>query len=132
MRPIHILMVDDHPTFLQIARRYLASQPAVEIVGEATKVEEALEMLETVQPDVVVTDLALPGVNGLSFIEVLKTEYPQIGVVALTLFDTNEHREAARAAGAHGFVSKAILRTDLIDAIQVAASAGASPLDGEA
>jgi DNA-binding NarL/FixJ family response regulator len=125
-------MVDDHPTFLQIARRYLASQPAVEIIGEATKVEEALTMLESLRPDVVVTDLALPGVNGLSFIQILSTEYPQIGIVALTLFDTDEHREAARAAGAHGFVCKAILRTDLIDAIQVAASAGASSLEGEA
>lgn len=129
MRPIHILMVDDHPTFLQIARRFLASQPAVRIVGEATEVEEALGMLETLRPDVVVTDLALPGANGLSFIQILQREYPHIGVVALTLFDTNEHRKAARAAGAHGFVPKAILCTDLIDAIQTAASEVTAPLD---
>lgn len=129
MRPIHILMVDDHPTFLQIARRFLASQPAVKIVGEATAVDEALGMVETLRPDVIVTDLALPGANGLSFIQILQREHPHVGVVALTLFDTDEHREAARAAGAHRFVPKAILRTDLIDAIQTAALEVAAPSD---
>ena len=77
----------------------------------------------------VVTDLALPGANGLSFIQNLQREYPHVGVVALTLFDTDEHRKAASAAGAHGFVPKAILRTNLIDAIQTAALEVAAPPD---
>jgi DNA-binding NarL/FixJ family response regulator len=92
-------------------------------VGEASGAEEAFATLEAVRPDVVVTDLAMPDTDGLSLIQSLNAYYPHIGIVALTLFDTREHREAALSAGAHSFVPKAILRTDLIDAIQEAASA---------
>ena len=126
MSNIRILMADDHPTFLQIARRFLASQQTVEIVGESSHGEGLFEMLEQLNPDIVITDIAMPGMGGLAVIEKLHAEYPHIGVVALTLFDTAQHREAALAAGAHSFVAKAILYTDLMDAIQTAADAVSS------
>jgi two-component system NarL family response regulator len=96
MPSLKVLLVDDHETFLHI---------------------------DMAEPDVAVTDLAMPGIGGLTLIQDIRAKYANVGVVALTLFDTNEHREAALAAGAHAFVPKAILRTDLMAAIHEAASA---------
>lgn len=121
--PIRVILIDDHPTFLQIARRFLASQPTIEIVGEASQGEDVFSLLNELEPDVVITDLAMPGVGGMLVIEKLHKDYPHIGIVALTLFDTNEHRRAATSAGAHSFVAKAILHTDLPDAIKAAVAA---------
>lgn len=123
MAPLNILLIDDHTTFLHIARRFLASQPGINLIGEATSADDALQLLTEVHPDVAVIDLAMPGTSGFDLIQNLHAAHPQLGIVALTLFDTKEHREAAINAGAHAFVPKAILRTDLIDAIEQAAQA---------
>jgi DNA-binding NarL/FixJ family response regulator len=117
------MLVDDNPTFLRIAARYLATSYPDEIalVGTAGRTEEALELAARLLPDALATDLAMPGLSGLALIERLRTQRPDVALVALTVHDDEAHRQAALAAGADGFVGKANLGTDLVPTLLRAA-----------
>jgi two-component system response regulator DegU len=120
MNPISVLLVDDNSTFLQILARFLRTQyqDEVVVVGTASGGKEALRTSQDLQPQVILLDLAMPDVPGLDVIPVLRTRMPDVIIIALTLWDTDAYREAARAAGADAFVSKASLSTDLLPAIR--------------
>jgi DNA-binding NarL/FixJ family response regulator len=126
MNPISILLVDDNPSFLRIATRFLQEHDDVVVVGTAGGGEEALALAEDQQPDIVLIDLAMPGLSGLATIPLLRIVLPEVGIIALTVLDTNGYRQAALAAGANDFVPKANLDTDLLPAIRRVAQAGLS------
>jgi DNA-binding NarL/FixJ family response regulator len=126
MNPISILLVDDNPSFLRIATRFLQEHDDVMVVGTAGGGEEALALAQDQQPDVVLIDLAMPGLSGLATIPLLRIVLPEVGIIALTVLDTNGYRQAALAAGANDFVPKANLDTDLLPAIRRVAQAGLS------
>jgi DNA-binding NarL/FixJ family response regulator len=126
MKPISILLVDDNPAFLRIATRFLQEHDDVVVVGTAGGGEEALTLAQDQQPDIVLMDLAMPGLSGLATIPLLRVMLPEVGIIALTVLDTNGYRQAALAAGADDFVPKASLDTDLLSAIRRVAQADPS------
>jgi DNA-binding NarL/FixJ family response regulator len=118
MKPISVLLVDDNPSFLRIATRFLQEHDDIVVVGAAGGGEEALTLAQDLQPDVVLVDLAMPGLSGLETIPRLRAMLPEVGIIALTMLDTNSYRQAALAAEANDFVPKASLDTDLVPAIR--------------
>ncbi len=126
MPPISVLLVDDNPTFLRILTRFLSEHDEVIVVGTAGDGEEALAMAGTLHPEVILLDLAMPGLSGLETIPRLRSMVPHAGIIALTVLDTNGYREAASAAGADDFVCKANLAGDLVPAIGRVIQSGSS------
>ena len=126
MKPISVLLVDDNPAFLRIVTRFLQEHDDVVVVGVAGGGEEALALAQDLKPDIVLIDLAMPGLSGLETIPRLRAVLPEVGIIALTVLDTNGYREAALAASADDFVPKATLDTDLLPAIRRVAQAGPS------
>lgn len=126
MTPVRVLLVDDNPSYLEVAARLLAADPAMRVLGEAGTGEEALAMLNQTQPDVVLMDLSLPGMSGLEATRRIKARPGAPKVVIVTLHDEPEYRAAALGAGADEFVGKADLRSHLQRAIEHATT----PHDG--
>ena len=118
--PIRLLIVDDNPTFLMGLRRFLAKIAFVEVVGEANNGRDALTLVDELQPDVALIDLALPEVSGLSVLAQLRKDHARIGTVALTMFESDAYRTAALNAGANAFVTKRMLNQQLVTAIEEA------------
>jgi two-component system response regulator NreC len=123
MIPITILLVDDNPTFLKVAVDFLMEhgRKEVGVIGQAGGGYEALSMAENLQPQVIVVDLAMPDLPGLSLIPRLRKMLPEAGIIVLSMLDTKRYREAAISVGADGFVSKADMFAHLIPAIRQAA-----------
>lgn len=92
-------------------------------MGTAGSGEEALVRAKELQPQVVLLDLAMPGLGGFQTIPRLRSMMPDVGIIALTVLDTNGYREAALAAGGDDFVPKSTLNTDLLPAIRRVAQA---------
>jgi len=110
--------VDDNPTFLRILTDFLDEEEEILVVGTAGSGEEALAKAKELQPQVILLDLAMPGLGGLETIPHLRSMLPDVSIIVLTVLDTNGYHQAALAAGADDFVAKANLSTDLIPAIQ--------------
>ena len=115
-----LLLVDDNPTFLRILKSYLDENYLEEVlvVGTASDGNEALAKATELRPDVILLDLAMPGLTGLNAIPHLRRLMPEVGIIVLTVLSTNGYREAAISAGADDFVPKANLNTDLLPAIR--------------
>lgn len=118
MIPISTLIVDDSPSFLQSAVRFLSMDNGIDIVGLALSGQEAIDQAEQLQPDLVLMDLAMPGMNGLEATRVLKSGLKPPRVVILTLHDTVEYRTAACEANADGFVAKSDFGAKLLPLIE--------------
>jgi DNA-binding NarL/FixJ family response regulator len=120
MDPIRVLLVDDNPTFLRIAARFLREHcdGELEVVGALCGGQAAVEEAPKLRPQVILLDLAMSDLHGLEAIPLLRAELPEVGIIALTLLDTEGYRQAAQAAGADGFVAKATMSTDLLPTIR--------------
>jgi DNA-binding NarL/FixJ family response regulator len=117
MTQIRILLVDDSPDFLQAAAHFLGSDPCLQIIGRAQAAEDALELLPALEPDLVLMDLALPGMNGLEATRRLKELASPPVVILLTMHNLEEYRLAAPQARADGFVTKSEFGVDLLPLI---------------
>jgi len=117
MPPRRILLVDDNKEFLDSAAHFLAGDPAIEIVGQASSGRCALEQVPLLKPDLVVMDLTMPEMNGLEATRQLKAQPDGPRVILLTLHDNSEYRAAAEAAQADGFVAKSDLGLQLLPLI---------------
>ncbi|RPI30507.1 MAG: DNA-binding response regulator [Chloroflexota bacterium] len=117
MSDIRVLLVDDSQEFLQATSRFLSSAPGISVVGEFLSAVNALEEAEGLQPDLVLMDLAMPGINGLEATRRIKEKAEAPRVVLVTMHDNNEYRSAAKAASADGFITKAELVADLLPLI---------------
>ena len=106
MSKITVLLVDDHEGFINAALRHLRKVEWLEIVGRASNGLEAIERSETLRPDVVLMDLAMPEMGGLQATRLIKTQDAPPFIVIASHFDDAEHREHAMRAGADDFVSK--------------------------
>ena len=110
---MRLLLVDDDPRFRETLRQLLATRDEAEILGEAGDGEEALRLAETLQPDVVLMDLAMPRMNGLEVTRHLKARWPQVRIIIITVHDDEAYRRTALAAGAEAFLVKKTLGVDL-------------------
>jgi DNA-binding NarL/FixJ family response regulator len=121
MEPVSVLLVDDNPTFLRVAERFLQGYEDVTVAGLAVGGKEGLEQACALRPKIVLVDLAMPDLPGLEAIPLLRRLIPRMGIIALTIMDTDDYRQAALAAGADQFVTKVSMSTDLLPAIRALA-----------
>ena len=110
---MRLLLVDDDARFRDTLRQLLATRDEAEILGEAGDGEEALRLAETLKPDVVLMDLAMPRMNGLEVTRHLKARWPQVLIVIITVHDDEAYRRTALAAGAEAFLVKKTLGVHL-------------------
>ena len=130
MAKISVLLVDDNPTFLHCATRFLQKRKDIVVVGTSCGGKGAVALVQDVRPDVALIDLSMSDLPGLELIPLLRCAQPQLGIIALTLMDTDDYRKAALAAGADDFVSKNTMNIDLLPAIQkITQSDGMKPGD---
>ena len=106
MRNLRLLLVDDHPGFINAAVRHLRRLDWVEVAGMAGNGIEAITQCETLRPDVVLMDLAMPEMGGLQATRLIKAQDNAPYIVIASHFDDAEHREHTLRAGADAFVSK--------------------------
>ena len=106
LKTIRVLLVDDHEGFINAVLRHMRKHPWIDIVGTAGNGIEAVSRSETLRPDVVLMDLAMPEMGGLQATRLIKTQDAPPFIVIASHFDDAEHREHAMRAGADDFVSK--------------------------
>ena len=107
MNPVRVLLVDDSPVFLDAAANFLLRHAHVQVVGRARNGAEGVHLSRQLAPDLVLMDLAMPGMNGLAATREIKAHAPTTCVVIVTLHDDPEYRRGAIDARADGFVHKA-------------------------
>jgi DNA-binding NarL/FixJ family response regulator len=129
--PIRILIVDDHAVVRQGLRMFLELDPELEIAGEAENGARAIEMCRQLAPEVVLMDLLMPVMDGLTAIEAIRQEMPDIEVIALTSVLEDASVVGAVKAGAIGYLLKDTQADELCRAIK-AAAAGQVQLSPEA
>jgi DNA-binding NarL/FixJ family response regulator len=118
MSPIRILLVDDDELFRDGLQTILSIQPDFEIVGEADNGQTALQLATTLLPDVVLMDVQMPLMDGLTATHRLKANYPCCRIIVLTTFDANGLEQDAAQAGAECVLLKDISADKLIQAIR--------------
>jgi len=118
MEKMHILIADDHPLFRKGMRALLASLPDIEVVGEAATGDEAITLATTLQPDVILMDLQMPGGGGLAATRQIVQTSPHIRVLVVTLFEDDDSVFTALRAGARGYVLKDVDEAEMLRAIQ--------------
>ena len=118
MESIHVFIVDDHVLYREGVRKMLSVAPDIEIVGEAASGDEAIAQVLTLQPDVVLMDLKMPGVNGIEATRRILYASPRIGVLVLTMFETDETVFAAMRAGARGYLLKDADQEEVLRAVK--------------
>ena len=122
-----ILLVDDHPLLREGLRRLIVADKRLEVCGMAGSVEEALALVESATPDLVLTDLTLPGRSGLELIKDLGVSHPEIRVLVLSMHDEAIYGKRVRLAGGSGYAMKDIAPELLIEAIHTVLGGGEFP-----
>ena len=121
MEPIRILIADDHTLFRDGLRALLNSVPDTEVVGEAASGDEAIALAAELQPDVILMDIQMPGVNGIEATRRILQDSPHIGVIVVTMFEDDASVFAAMRAGARGYVLKGADQEEMLRAIRAVA-----------
>jgi len=134
--PVTIVVVDDAPDYRLIVRSLLESAPeTLTVVGEAADGEEALALVLRVRPDIVVTDLVMPRLDGVELTRRLRQELPQTRIILMSSYTEDAYRLLASDSGADAFVSKQVIVSSLLpaihDLIRRRLSGGSGPLPGE-
>jgi len=125
---IRVLLVDDHAVVREGLRNFLALQDGLEIVGEASDGNEAIEQAQRLEPDVILMDLVMPGLDGIGAMRQLRVRSPTSRVIVLTSFLEDERVLPAIQAGAAGYLLKNVEPAELARAIR-AAHAGEAIID---
>jgi len=115
---IRILIVDDHAVLRDGIRALLGLHDDIEVVGEASEGKEAVGKAQELMPDVVIMDIAMPGMDGLEATRRLRKKYPKMKVLVLTQHDNKEYILSVIKAGASGYVPKRALGSELVSAIR--------------
>ncbi len=118
MSKICVLLVDDHAILRSGLRALLATYPDIEVVGEASGGEEAIQLVRRQQPDVVLMDVAMPGMNGLVATRYIREQSPETKILILTQYGNQEYVQPLLEAGASGYVLKQAADSELIKAIR--------------
>ena len=118
---IRVLITDDHSIVREGLTLILETAESIEVVGEAADGAEALKLVAEKEPDVVLMDLRMPGMDGLTAIEHLQRDQPQVAIIILTTYNEDDLMLRGLQAGAKGFLLKDTLRQTLLDTIYAAA-----------
>jgi DNA-binding NarL/FixJ family response regulator len=125
-----IVVADDHPLFRSALRRVLGARSDLEVVGEASDGQEAVELCRRLRPELVLMDVWMPEMDGLEATRAIKGELPRTIVMMLTALEDPNHLSEALKAGAAGYVLKSAPITEIIDSVRKVL-AGESPLNQE-
>ena len=118
MDPLRVLIADDHPLFRDGMRGLLESVPDTEVVGEASDGEEAVRLAATLQPDVILMDLNMPGLDGIEATRRIVHASPRANVLVVTMYEDDESVFAALRAGARGYLLKGASQVETMRAIR--------------
>ena len=121
---IRILVADDHPMLREGLVAVLSTQPDFEIVGEAANGSEVILLAQRMEPDVILLDLEMPGMDGVAALEKLRETGSGARSIAFTAYDTDERILGALRAGARGYLLKGASRAEIFDAIRTVHSGG--------
>lgn len=113
-----IVLIEDHAILREGLRALIELEPDLKVVGEATYAADGIQAVRSMEPTLVICDLALPGTSGLRTISELRALSPQLRVLVLTAYCTDEYIRAALNAGADGYVLKDASRAELMQAIR--------------
>ena len=119
---IRVLIADDHPLFLDGMHGLLDSVPDTEVVGEATTGEEAIRLAAALQPDVILMDIKMPGINGIEATREIAHAHPNIGILMITMLEDDESVFTAMRAGARGYMLKGANQAEILRAIRAVAN----------
>lgn len=128
METIRVLIVDDHAVVRRGLQTFFATEPGLDVIGEASNGREAVNRVAQLRPDVVLMDLVMPEMDGIAATSELKKRFPEVEVIALTSFIEDEKVFAALKAGATGYLLKDSDPDDVVRAIR-SAHAGEVQLD---
>ena len=124
MNKITIIVVDDHPLFQQGVADTLSLEPDLQVIGQASSGEEALEMMPALNPMVAVIDVNLPGLNGQQVTRQVMLEKFPTRVVLLTAYDDTEQKIHAMRVGAAAYCTKDVAPEELVNTIRIVAAGG--------
>jgi DNA-binding NarL/FixJ family response regulator len=114
---VRVLIVDDHRLFAEALRAILTTDRRIEVVGLAASGLDALRLTAELEPDIVLMDISMPGVDGVEATRRIVAEHPGVHVLMVTGSDARQDVDAARMAGAAGYVTKDRIAAELIGAI---------------
>jgi DNA-binding NarL/FixJ family response regulator len=117
-RRIKVLLVDDHDIVMDGIASIVSEAPNLQVVGKASSVDMAKELLTQLSPDLVLTDISLGESNGLELTKYITAKYPSIKVIVLTMHDSVQHISSLLEAGAMGYLLKNVRQNELFIAIQ--------------
>ena len=120
MDVVRVLLAEDHHLVRQGLRALLEREPDVEIVGEAADGLEALHLIKDLQPDIVLMDITMPGLNGLEVLRRVRSRLPEVRVLVLSVHEGEEYVLRALQAGASGYLLKRSLSAELLVALRAA------------
>ena len=121
---IRVLVADDHAILRSGLRMLIRAEPDMEVVGEATDLDETIRLSQSLAPDVITLDLSMPGSTGLASVEKLRAAAPTARIVVLTMHDDAAYVRGALALGASGYLAKSAADSALIGAIRTVARGG--------
>ena len=119
LEQINIMIVDDHPVVRQGLRAMLPSEPDIRVQGMAASAREAISLIEREQPDVVLMDLRMPEMEGIEAIKRLRRISPNIKILVLTNYGSDEYIVRATQAGAMGYLLKNTPQEEIVNAVRV-------------
>jgi DNA-binding NarL/FixJ family response regulator len=123
--PLTVVIADDHPVFRDGLRALLGTDPGIAVIGEASNGTDAVTVVTDLQPDVVLMDLHMPGVDGVVATREIVQTSPHVAVLVLTMFDDDDSVFAAMRAGARGYLLKGTNQADVVRAVHLVGAGGA-------
>lgn len=124
MARIRILLSDDHMVLRSGLKLMLNAQADMEVVGEAGEGQETLELVSNLQPDVLLLDLSMPGLDGIQVLETVQVRFPTLKVLVLTMHDDEEYVKRVLSLGARGYILKRAADVELLAAIRTVFKGG--------
>ena len=115
---ITVFVADDHQIFRQGLIKLLESEASIAVVGESSDGAEALQMIQELQPDVVILDISMPNKNGLEIVKQIKTDYLPTNCIILTMYDEEEYFNEALDCGVKGYLLKENAISDLLKCVK--------------
>lgn len=113
MKQIKVLVVDDHRDFRRVVTDFLSWMPNIDIVGEASDGDDAIEKAETLSPDIILMDVMMPKRNGIEATRIIKQRWPDIKVMIEIIYDNPVYRAQALEAKADGCIIKSCMKLGL-------------------